>query len=177
MLRLLRRSIILDTSDASAHAHLYLTNQTKVRSILLNTSTFPLISFLEHDGVETLKIMEQAHNFDYVAISHVWSDGLGNLHSNALPQCQLRRLGEFAPPALRHISLKADNGFYWVDTVRCPPEDGDAQDLAISRMRETYERASCVLVLDSWLQLQPISGLSGYEIMTKIACSGWNRRL
>jgi hypothetical protein len=89
----------------------------------------------------------------------------------------LRRLGEFAPPALRHISLKADNGFYWVDTVRCPPEDGDAQDLAISRMRETYERASCVLILDSWLQLQPISGLSGYEIIIKIACSGWNRRL
>ena len=28
----------------------------------------------------------------YISISHLWSDGLGNPHSNALPTCQIRRL-------------------------------------------------------------------------------------
>ena len=39
----------------------------------------------------TIELYE-AEKCKYVAISHVWSDGLGNTQHNALPQCQLRRI-------------------------------------------------------------------------------------
>jgi hypothetical protein len=146
-----------------------------VRSIL-EAGSIPLVSFLGDDNAEALRIVEAVPELEYVAISHVWSDGLGNLDHNALPICQLRRLSSLASAALQHIN-KNCAPIYWVDTICCPPESGKAQDLAISRMRDTYEKASCVLVLDSWLQNQPIKGYSDCEIMVRIACSGWNRRL
>ncbi|KAI0779309.1 hypothetical protein C8Q74DRAFT_683705, partial [Fomes fomentarius] len=34
--------------------------------------------------------------YPYIALSHVWADGLGNPQDNALPKCQLRRLRDFA---------------------------------------------------------------------------------
>jgi hypothetical protein len=44
-------------------------------------------------------------------------------------------------------------------------------------MRKTYENASRVIVIDSWLQNQKVSDLSIAEIIMRIALSGWTRRL
>jgi hypothetical protein len=63
-----------------------------------------------------------------------------------------------------------------MDTACYPPE-GEAQVLAISRMRDTYEKASCVLASDSWLETQPVMAPSDCEILMRTTCSGWNRRL
>ena len=41
---------------------------------------------------------EESHaqkNLPYIAISHVWADGLGNTKDNSLPRCQIRRLIDF----------------------------------------------------------------------------------
>ena len=35
-----------------------------------------------------IEIREAGRNGNHFAISHVWSDGLGNSFHNALPQCQ-----------------------------------------------------------------------------------------
>ena len=116
----------------------------------------------------------------YLAISHVWADGLGNLEATSLPQCQVMQLSQYtrqqsnclhAVPPIRH---------FWVDTLCVPPDQvdrKDIQDRAIAKMQSTYEDATVVLVLDSWLRSQPISALDDVEICARILCSPWVRRL
>ena len=61
----------------------------------------------------------------YLAISHVWADGLGNLEATSLPQCQVMQLSQYtrqqsnclhAVPPIRH---------FWVDTLCVPPDQVD----------------------------------------------------
>lgn len=54
------------------------------------------------------KVMSQQH---FVAISHVWADGLGNPHSNTLPICQLARLQVSQVLRYSHFVTQAI-GFY-----------------------------------------------------------------
>ena len=103
----------------------------------------------------------------YLAISHVWSDGLGNTEGNSLPECQLRLLyeearrvltgGEYVPRyeggpfATLHTSAsrlahfagsqtvrRDDSVLLWIDTL-CIPHQPDVRSLAIQRIREVYE--------------------------------------
>ncbi|KIW66997.1 hypothetical protein PV04_06275 [Phialophora macrospora] len=107
----------------------------------------------------------------YVAISHVWSDGLGNLRTNSLPQCQMRRLCNY------HQGTDLSPRPIWIDTLCCPREPLESRRAAIRLMRQTYRDASSVVVLDAWLNNMSIAKLSRPEIMFRIALSGWTRRL
>lgn len=146
-----------------------------VHSILLGGS-IPLLLFTDSGDSVELNIVEAVPGHQYVAISHVWSDGLGNPEKNALWRCQLRHLSNLVSSVFQLMELTCAP-YFWIDTVCCPPESGEAQDLAISRMRDTYEKAACVLVLDSWLHTQPTAPITDCEIMMRIACCVWNRRL
>ena len=67
-----------------------------------------------------------------------------------------------------------------LDTLCVPPDaakQDKAQAFAIERMRETYEDAEAVLVLDSWLLSSNIGSRLEEEILTQIFASRWNRRL
>ena len=83
----------------------------------------------------------------YVAISHVWSQGLGNRHNNAVFLCQLQRLQRYAnrlvPPAHRPVPM-------WIDTI-CVPLEADARMEAIKTMDAVYQNALAVLVVDQTL--------------------------
>jgi hypothetical protein len=54
----------------------------------LEQGPFPLLKFGEdaayNDG--QIELVVSTHGSSYVAISHVWPDGLGNPHNNALPR-------------------------------------------------------------------------------------------
>jgi hypothetical protein len=39
-----------------------------------------------------LKVHERKKRMDYIAVSHVWADGLRNPTANALPSCQIEKL-------------------------------------------------------------------------------------
>ena len=109
----------------------------------------------------------------YVAISHVWSDGLGNPRRNSLPTCQLLRLqglvdGMYDGERTEVIS-------FWIDTL-CVPLEPDARMLAIGRMAKTYEGADKVLVLDSSLQ-RVSSHAPPEELLMRIRCTIWSQRL
>ena len=68
----------------------------EVESILKSEDSFPLTTYVEQsDGTFQLTATKWHPQLRYVAISHVWSDGLGNAKSNSLPHCQLLRLKEF----------------------------------------------------------------------------------
>jgi hypothetical protein len=123
------------------------------------------------DDALRLVLVEATPGVNYVAISHVWSDGMGNPRANSMPACQIEhmhtlasvRFGEPVP--------------FWIDTLCCPVEPEEATDRAIFLMRQTYADASHVIVVDSWLYRQESATLSDTERMARIALSAWTRRL
>ena len=126
----------------------------------------------------------------YIAISHVWSQGLGNRHNNAVFLCQLQRLQRYAnrlvPPAHRPVPM-------WVDTI-CVPLEADARMEAIKTMDTVYQNALAVLVVDQTLidfdlasamekgkerNIGTQSGPEGWqiELLMRIKASPWAQRL
>ncbi|GKU12743.1 unnamed protein product [Fusarium langsethiae] len=70
--------------------------------------------------------------------------------------------------------------YFWLDTLCVPPDkanENDAQNIAIGMMRETYEKAAAVLVLDSWILKQKLEPTNDIDLLMRIVCSGWNARL
>lgn len=145
---------------------------------VLLSGNIPLISMgRSNDEREQLSIEPWSTSTPYIAISHVWSDGLGNLQRNALPTCQFNRICDLA----RSLPLKNSKScLIWIDTLCVPPDSANcdqAQMAALGKMRQTYENATGVLVLDSWLTSCDSSGLSQGEILMRIFHTTWNRRL
>lgn len=129
---------------------------------------------------QPLEIEVFAHDgsVPYVALSHVWSDGLGNVTSNQLPACRLpflqRMLWQCNYPMnlypgnpmedgpkgyvgyvrregkLRsHVALRhAPIPAFWIDTFGIPRDDVGSKRSAIRMMSRTYSEAEKVLVLD-----------------------------
>lgn len=110
----------------------------------------------------------------YVAISHVWSDGLGNATTNALPSCQLVRL--------HNLTAKLGGEFtdnlpaIWIDTLMVPVKKGVEKRMALGRLSQYYREATKVLVLDSDLLNASRFG-SQEEQLTRVFFSTWMRRL
>lgn len=127
----------------------------------------------------------------YIAISHVWSDGLGNPKSNALPQCQLDALAKHfdnqanldrAASARNrhnsHFSPEGSHTAFWMDTL-CIPVGQDAlssglRTKAINQMAAIYAGAAEVFVLDSMLQRIRLDSSSSAEILSQsFLALGW----
>ncbi|KAK0282477.1 hypothetical protein LTR35_006945 [Friedmanniomyces endolithicus] len=85
----------------------------------------------------------------YIAISHVWADGLGSSNTNTIRQCQLRRLAD----RLEAIREREQCGplYMWVDTLCVPvgPTFQRQRDAQIQKMHEIYQKAYAVIVLDA----------------------------
>jgi hypothetical protein len=116
----------------------------------------------------------QVRDHGFVAISHVWSDGLGNPQETALFECHLHRLQKLAngvqdPP-------EGENTSFWLDTLCIPLGPPDVGRQAMERMATVYAEASHVLVLDAELE-QVADDVPFHEALFRIALSGWNRRL
>lgn len=118
------------------------------------------------------RLVNSASCKEYVAISHVWSDGLGNPYANAIPRCQFDRLS-----ALTSQLYGGERKPFWLDTLCFPLEPQDAYDLALIRMRQSYESADRVLVLDRSIFTLDASVMTTHELLTRVLCSPWNHRL
>lgn len=104
---------------------------------------------------------------EYIAISHVWSHGLGNPATNALPLCRVLDLFEL----IRTIS--SPHALLWIDTLTVPVEPG-AKILAIRQLRTVFAQATKVLVVDFHLMQV---GTDGLERKIQLRSSEWMRRL
>lgn len=155
---------------------------SEILRILQNGSVPLIVSIDPDDESESPKdilLVESGTTTEnhYVAISHVWSDGLGNPNESALPRCQMRRLSRMIrsmPGAESELVL------FWIDTICCPPDStgrAEAQGLAIDMMARTYHDAQAVLVLDEWLCTTDSSGMRDSELLLRIIASNWNGRL
>ena len=63
-------------------------------------------------GLLALDVTEAKYGVHYIAISHVWSGGLGNPSANVLPQCQLKRLRQILSAANKKVKLDSVSQFW-----------------------------------------------------------------
>jgi hypothetical protein len=81
---------------------------------VIRSGRIPLISMSLEGRDLDLKVVPCTLYITYTAISHVWSDGLGNPASNALPLCQLFRLRDMIYKTYyRRYSPFYDGRNYW----------------------------------------------------------------
>ena len=154
--------------SGSACRHIHADQKAMLK--ILEEGSIPLIGEI---GLE-IGLVASAKVDRYVAISHVWSDGMGNNSTNSLPQCQLSYLSEVVDTLYPHSEKAVP---FWMDTICFPLQPPEAYNLAMQQMRATYEDADKVLVLDSYIRPQKRALLSDEECLMRIFCSGWMRRL
>ncbi|KAK0236550.1 hypothetical protein EDD85DRAFT_576878 [Armillaria nabsnona] len=131
----------------------------------LETRQIPVVRQLQpNDGLSS----SDGSKTPYIAISHVWADGLGSTTEVGLPTCQINRLASIARRLI-------PSGAFWMDAL-CVPEKRDLRKRAIGLMAETYRNADAVLVIDSGIRscsvFAPLE-----ERLLHIISSGWMQRL
>jgi hypothetical protein len=147
---------------------------------ILNEGHFPVIRLGEkrvmmkgqETNVDTIEVASSEKLPKYVAISHVWIDGLGNSKNNALPLCQLKTLQDMVNLIMGHRSVLS-NTYFWLDTI-CVPV-GPSRDKGIRSMKRVYQEATRVLVRDN--DLRNCSQTEGLEPLIRINLSKWVTRL
>ena len=105
-----------------------------------------------------------------MAISHVWSDGMGNPRANAIPLCVFQKL-------VAQTSSLSAQGFWWLDTLCFPLSPPEAYNRALLRMKQTYRDSHCTLVIDRWLLKANAAGATAGQLALRVLCSPWSRRL
>lgn len=103
----------------------------------------------------------------FIAISHVWSHGLGNANVNELPSCQIQFLFQLLK------QLHGEVIILWIDTLSVPIEP-ESKRIAISMLRRVFTEASKVLVIDKHLMQV---GTDRTEQIMQLLSSEWQRRL
>ncbi|KAI0024780.1 hypothetical protein F4780DRAFT_554508 [Xylariomycetidae sp. FL0641] len=111
----------------------------------------------------------------FIAISHVWADGHGNPDRNELPSCFLNDLtallGRIQPnPQARPVK-------FWMDTLCVPREPRDLKNMALQLLKEPYELASHVLVINTYLATLNSASMLPLEVVAHIEASEWSQRL
>ncbi|TBU25257.1 hypothetical protein BD311DRAFT_505466 [Dichomitus squalens] len=108
----------------------------------------------------------------YVAISHVWADGLGSSTEYGLPLCQVERLDGLV------LKLVPD-GAFWHDglCVPSPETQRPTWQRAIRLLARIYARADKVLVVDGGVRTQCSLAKPVEERLLRIATSGWAQRI
>ncbi|OMP86932.1 hypothetical protein BK809_0000608 [Diplodia seriata] len=104
----------------------------------------------------------------YIAISHVWVDGMGSNTETGLPSCQVWKLAAFAQAMI-------PTGRFWLDAL-CVPKQKDARQQALRLMGRAYRDAECVIVRDQTVEACS-QDASSEEILLRILASPWMRRL
>ncbi|KAF7374401.1 Heterokaryon incompatibility [Mycena sanguinolenta] len=145
---------------------------------IIKEGGIPVLSWVKNiAGDRSGFIVEDARKSKqlFIAISHVWADGLGNPDENSLPICQLER-----------IQARVDSVFpngphpvrFWMDTL-CIPVAEEYKDLrkkSIALMQEIYKSAFAVLVFDAGIQKLSHSS-TPHEKAATLYMSNWVHRL
>lgn len=154
---------------------------SEVALMIANGKTPLIAASLRSNGQWGLDLVERSPHHAYTAISHVWSNGLGNALSNKVYICQYQRLLRQLHGLRRLATDDPGNVLYfWLDTF-CIPVGGayathELKAKAISSMTSIYAEATRVLVLDPAMRAITSSGTSQLELRMHILCSTWMTR-
>ncbi|KAI0332565.1 hypothetical protein GY45DRAFT_456143 [Cubamyces sp. BRFM 1775] len=132
---------------------------------LLSEGQIPVVTF---DGY-ALRVLP-ANGNPYVAISHVWAEGMGSTTEDGLPSCVVKRIAGLAQ------RLLPETGAFWMDSL-CVPNVASLRHRAIKLMAETYRRAAKVLVIDDHVRTHCAENKPWTENLLRIASSAWLRRV
>src|SRR2546423_1526267 len=72
---------------------------------------------------------------------------------------------------------KEECPFIWLDTLCCPVRPTEDKKLALKKMRQVYEQARSVLVLDASLQSYSTASMDALEVLARIFTSKWLTRV
>ncbi|KAK6433211.1 hypothetical protein LTR95_010612 [Oleoguttula sp. CCFEE 5521] len=138
-----------------------------------------------------IEVVSSENSTPYVAISHIWADGLGNKNANSLNNCKLRDLchlvQKLPSPGSGTTRVVATGRFLssesrdscpliWLDTLCCPVSSAHKK-LALRRMQQVYANASSVLVLDASLRSCTSDSMGPLQILARIFTSRWLGRV
>jgi hypothetical protein len=118
-----------------------------------------------------ISLLSSENRVQFVAFSHVRSDGLGSSTTNSLPACQVSLLQKLSNELLPEAKHPVP---FYIDTL-CVPLAGRAKRHALRNMRALFGLADKVLVLDSDLR-RTRSGRP-QEDLTRMRISVWMKRL
>jgi hypothetical protein len=142
----------------------------------------PVLKYLQamNSTLPKLEVHIADSTTPYIAISHVWCDGLGNPDGNAVHLCQAERLQQTVDQIFRAQKLlpEGNSGCWWLDTLCVPPREPfkTEKKKAIAQMKRIYEKAQSVLIIDSGLcTCDDETGV--LEILARLRLSNWIRRL
>jgi hypothetical protein len=164
--------------DAKSNCPFEHVDHDKVCTIVESAELHPVVALLsESDSTFCLEVQRSNSSQPYVAISHVWMDGMGNNHGNALPRCQLRRLQRLVNSL--YGAAQTEPIPFWIDTLCCPREPRESRNKAIDKMAATYQNADKILVLDANLFMNRLASCQAdpTEIFMRILSTNWMRRL
>ncbi|KAH8805251.1 hypothetical protein F5884DRAFT_885368 [Xylogone sp. PMI_703] len=164
---------------------------------IIDEGGIPLVEIKQSgNGNVTVNITKAGPLTYYVAISHVWSDGLGNPSSNSLPSCQVERLRTYlshfpvpgfgfnilmeisftlAPRNLLGQNRRAPR-LFWIDTFCIPVSNAELRQKAINQMAGIYAGAGSVLVLDSEIQHLQIDKSNQDHLISYLPGCAWGSR-
>ncbi len=166
---------------------LHIQPSLKAIHTILAQGTIPLLYASFSSSGLNVEVVAYEAGMEYTAISHIWSDGLGNQKHNWIPSCQFVFLIRAINTALeashgtkiqdQEGRLMAKTALFWIDTVCIPRADVDRKyrHMALNRMVTTYQDSKMVLVLDAELYRTPLP--STLEATVRVLCSNWMRRL
>ncbi len=144
------------------------------RSILASiiwSGKIPILAFHNDELVMT----EHIPGSGFIAISHVWADGKGNPRANSLPSCVMRELQSLVNDLPKKDSAASTP--FWIDTLCVPRSPPELKMEALQRLKEPYEEAASVLVIDSYLRCHSAAQVSPFELLARILACGWSQRL
>ncbi|TBU63568.1 hypothetical protein BD310DRAFT_964846 [Dichomitus squalens] len=127
-----------------------------------------VVPVVHWDGMQ-LRVRPAADG-QYVAISHVWADGLGSTTEVGLPACQIARLAELVK------QIVPGTGDFWMDSL-CVPREAALRTRALKLLPKTYREAAKVLVLDECVRARCAKNKPWEENLFRIVMSGWARRV
>ncbi|KAI0326294.1 hypothetical protein GY45DRAFT_122390 [Cubamyces sp. BRFM 1775] len=134
---------------------------------MLDDGVVPVVVY---DG-SVLRVIP-AQDSPYVAISHVWSEGMGSTTDVGLPRCLVDHIS-----TLVRGLLPEHDGAFWMDSL-CVPSSREQRKRAIKLMADTYRNATKVLVIDDSVRtLCHLERTPGPEVLLRIATSAWVRRV
>ena len=139
--------------------------------MIIETGEIPVITVQESDDSVRLLVSRCSGSSagEYIALSHVWVDGLGSTSQAGIPECQARRLGR-----LVHDASDGVNNAFWIDSL-CIPTGKASRKKSIAMMKNIYRNADKVLVIDQTVRRCSKSA-SLEEISWAILASSWMQR-
>lgn len=158
---------------------------------IIRSGGVPLVSIHEHsDAGFVISVHRRKFRGDYITISHVWADGLGNPRENALPRCQIKLLQSlfdhqrdagWSGGWVKRLDSMLFGGrnlrMLWMDTLCIPPNDTSLRAQCIDAMASIYAGSSRTFVIDKELMAIPMNrNFDELHILEQIICSVWMSR-